>query len=548
MGEQSRRWLLWFAIGVAVALRLVFWGYTERIWEDALITVRHAEWAAAGEGLTHHPAQGAPIHGFTSPFSVLIPLAGELVWRGSGLLVLRLSSLFAAILTIWLGWRLGNHPRIALSLPAMILFLGYLAIEHHQILFGMAGMETQWIVAITLLGLLCSLEIIESEPLDLQKIGVFTRTNWLSGLGLGAVAGLALWGRPDGVIMLLAMAVVIVARRNWPIVAPAVIGGVLCLAPWAAFTEIYYGSVIPHTIVAKSNAYTQTFADATSLSEWAGAWCRVIYLRADNLRLWLSPSFGGMGGGTVNVLRGARPIQVVTFLLATWGTLRLLRNGAWIVPVYAWGFAAYLILMVPVVAGWYLPPWLAVMMLLAGMGCDRLAAVCGRFQWIGGACAGALLLLYAAILPATFRAERGLQRIVEIPVRQAAGEWLAANTLPTDWVACECLGYLGYYSNRPMLDFPGLSSRRSVAAIGKLPEGKRTLPALIAAEQPEWAVLRPVEWAQFQNEHPGSAAKYVPSISFRADDKSVAKCVSTLGMPDPALFGDREFIVLRHQP
>ncbi|OYW22856.1 MAG: hypothetical protein B7Z55_04155 [Planctomycetales bacterium 12-60-4] len=224
--------LLWGIILVALMLRLGFWIYTERTWEDALITVRHAENAAAGRGLTHHPAQGPPIHGFTSPISVLIPLLGEFVARGSGLAVLRISSLVATVITLILAWRLAQHPRIALSPAATTLFLGYLAMEHHQILFGMAGMETQWIVAITLLGMWAGLEVIEYQP---STALAGTASPWRLGIGLGTVCGLALWGRPDGVILILAIAFAIGVWGRWGLVVPVILGCVLCLAPWIAF-------------------------------------------------------------------------------------------------------------------------------------------------------------------------------------------------------------------------------------------------------------------------------------------------------------------------
>ena len=42
---------------LAVLVRLFYWGYTGRTWEDALITVLHSENAASGLGLTHLAAE-----------------------------------------------------------------------------------------------------------------------------------------------------------------------------------------------------------------------------------------------------------------------------------------------------------------------------------------------------------------------------------------------------------------------------------------------------------------------------------------------------------
>src|SRR5271166_5697456 len=124
----------------AVVIRLFFWFYTRRSWEDALITVQHAENAVRGLGLNHDPI-GPPVHGFTSALSVLVPLLGEVIHPGFGLPLLKLVSAICGGISVWLGMRICQ--RLELSFPLTLLAGGYLAVEHQQILFGMAGMETQ---------------------------------------------------------------------------------------------------------------------------------------------------------------------------------------------------------------------------------------------------------------------------------------------------------------------------------------------------------------------------------------------------------------------
>lgn len=73
MVNRDTRYRIFIVCLIAsVAIRVFFWIYTQRIWEDTLITVRHAENAAAGLGLTHHTGHGQLVHGFTSAISVLI--------------------------------------------------------------------------------------------------------------------------------------------------------------------------------------------------------------------------------------------------------------------------------------------------------------------------------------------------------------------------------------------------------------------------------------------------------------------------------------------
>jgi hypothetical protein len=78
------------------------WVYTDRVWEDALITIAHARSAWAGLGLIHHPGEAAPVHGFTSALSVLIPLIGYPL--GLEMTLLRLSSVVGGALTVLLAY------------------------------------------------------------------------------------------------------------------------------------------------------------------------------------------------------------------------------------------------------------------------------------------------------------------------------------------------------------------------------------------------------------------------------------------------------------
>jgi hypothetical protein len=233
-------------IGAALMVRVTFWLITDRVWEDALITLAHVHNALSGIGLTHHP--GEPVtQGFTSALSVLIPLAGEILVRGSGLTVLRVASLAAAAFTIVAGARCSE--RLALSKPATRLVLAYLALDPLQVFYGMSGMETQVAVAV----LLWSAGLALESPIRPARFG--------------ASLGIALLARPDFLIWII-LALLVQAIRG---VGPALRSAVVAIAvagPWLLFTLVYYGSPIPQTIVAKSIALTNPMtADPIS---WVG--------------------------------------------------------------------------------------------------------------------------------------------------------------------------------------------------------------------------------------------------------------------------------------
>jgi hypothetical protein len=85
---------------------------------------------------------------------------------------------------------------------------------------------------------------------------------------------------------------------------------------------------------------------------------------------------------------------------------------------------------------------------------------------------------------------RQQQRIIE-GQRKEIGEWLKAHqTSPTDAVFLEPLGYIGYYSQLKMFDYPGLSSPEVVDA--RLKYGENGI-ILVNALEPRWVVARPGE-------------------------------------------------------
>jgi hypothetical protein len=203
-------------LGVAVAVRLTFWLVTDRVGEDALITVTHARIAVSGIGLTHHP--GEPVtHGFTSAVSVLVPLAGEVVVRGSGIFVLRAASLVAVAISMVLAARICR--RLGLGRWPTILALAYLALDQNQIFYGMAGMETQ----IAVMVLLWSVDaLMTGRPIR-----------------IGLTFGVAILTRPDFLLWVCAGSLDLVARR-WTSAVKALAVAALVIAPWVLFTTLYY--------------------------------------------------------------------------------------------------------------------------------------------------------------------------------------------------------------------------------------------------------------------------------------------------------------------
>ncbi|MFO0013553.1 MAG: hypothetical protein ACK553_12470 [Planctomycetota bacterium] len=528
--SDPRTRFMWCFIGVAIAVRVGFWIATDRVWEDALITIRHAENAARGNGLTHHPLQGPPVHGFTSPISVLIPLAAECIQQGAALNVLRAVSLIAAALTIVVAYRIAIEPAVDLSPIATFFLLGFLAVEFHQVLFGMAGMETQCVVLINL----------------------FAFWRFLAGgaTSLGVALSLVMWARPDGIVLVAVLLLGLLLQRR---ILHAVGVGALALllfAPWILFTEMYFGSYVPHTIVAKKLTFFRTFSDAPDTWTYVNLWAAEIWRRINFLRLWFSPLYGGTGS-VLNFVRGARPLQGLYLVIALVGFIDAVRKPALrVFPLYVFVFASYLVIMMIQPAWWYILPWLDIVAILFALGFDRIYEFVARkkpVRLLYAIPVGYVAVYAFATFCGTF-AERHIQLGIENACRVRIGKWLQEHVPPDEWVACECLGYLGSYSNRPILDYPGLCSPRSVRAIAQIPERKRSLLALIDREKPEWLVLRPAEWAQLEREHPASWREYELVERFYADRDHIIAMGKWIFADGLDLTIDEEFVVLKRVP
>src|SRR5260370_3924460 len=132
--------LHWLAIifgALALAVRIAFWVYTGRVWEDTYITLQVVRNVWLGHGLTYQTSQ-PHIASFTSPLSMLIQLLPQGIHQG--LLAIRLSSLAASLAAVIYAHRL--LARLDVSKVAEGLALAYIALDHSQVFFGMAGIGT----------------------------------------------------------------------------------------------------------------------------------------------------------------------------------------------------------------------------------------------------------------------------------------------------------------------------------------------------------------------------------------------------------------------
>jgi hypothetical protein len=507
----------------AVAIRLFFWFYTRRTWEDALITVQHAENAARGLGLNHAP-YGPRVHGFTSALSVLIPLAGEFVHHGLGLPLLKFVSAVCGGISVWLAMRICRRMRLAFS--TILLVGGYLAIEHQQILFGMAGMETQIAVTVLLLSI----------------YSLFDLRPWLIGVSL-ALCPLA---RPDfGFWVAIVLALVAWhcwRTRQWRPLETAGFALLLIFGPWLAFTTWYYGSPLPNTILAKAWG----FGDHWYAGMSPAAFVFKTLSRAHYIFAVLGPTYGGNGTGFAWFsFDHTGLISCVILFFTALGTIAALRSKT--LPGVAIGgflivYSIYYVFLVGVVALWYCIPLAAISVLAAGVGLNATlkAVPAGAPRQVAGyGVAAAYLASLAVIMPATFRGERNVQLYIEDGVRKQVGLYLAGVMRPDQTIGCEPLGYIGYYSRRVVFAYPGMCNLAVVRYVRQHP-GHRSLWDMLEYFRPDYIALRPLEYQRAL--HRGDTwilSDYKRVADFKIPDDEKAQLL----FPTQNL--DTEFIIFR---
>jgi hypothetical protein len=487
-GVVRARWTVFL---VLFGIALTFAVCTQHVWEDFYITYRASKNLAIGNGLTF--TAGERVHSFTSPLGTLLPTLASLMTGNTSdtaaLWIFRFMSIAAyggAGIVLWqLARRFSAHVYPAVFLVAL------LATDAKTVDFTISGMETPYLLLFLGWNLYA---LFFSPPRRAVHLGL-------------AWAGL-MWSRPDSFIYIgaLALGTLLFGRYDsfWAgrrdFLKDCLVGGVITTAlygPWLAWAWWYYGTPIPHTVIAKG--LLMPHPTVANVLTWLKDFPFRVFGHRASLGLTFMPPYGLNSGWPM------WQIWISTYL--SLGVMLL-----WLVPLVRWesrvaSFAFtigyfYLNYFANFPAPWYIPT-------LTTLAFVALAAVVS--QWVGAAPAnggwrprwyvllptmlvplGALLLLLATGL------QMGLtQRINENGNRRLMAEWLRDHAAtPKDTVFIECLGYVGFFSNLKIYDWPGLCSPEVVAVRRKsttLGDYTHYFPEIISALQPDWVVLRSSE-------------------------------------------------------
>jgi len=464
----------WLAAAVAVIIALSFAGFTGHIWEDYFITFRASLNLASGHGLVFQA--GERVHSFTSPLGTLLPA----LFAGGGgddvavraLWWFRATSALALASAVWLILR--AMTRSTLAGLAVGVTAGLIVLDPKIVDFSINGMECAWVILFVIV-----------------TWRAFTDGARLLPCALG-FAGLQ-WTRPDGCIYFGAIAAAWLVcgappdltfrARVRAILRPIGLGALFYL-PWVLWAWSYYGSPVPHTIIAKVNPLAPgELPWLLALYPWKLLFGHValhyVYLPSyfyfgdwPHVLWWISRLMA-VAGAVAWLVPGVRPAGRVA-------------SGAF----FLGGFYLEYIPRSP----WYFPGWQILGLVAGGYLLDAALRAPARPVWavaliprVARIVAVSLVVIQAGLLGAVAYQTRLRQQLVEDGNRRQIGEWLRTQAAAGDRVYLEPLGYIGYYSGLKMLDYPGLASPEVVAARRA---GYRPHAQIIAALRPEWIVLR----------------------------------------------------------
>jgi hypothetical protein len=467
-----QRWMVLFILA-AIATALAYTFYTGHIWEDYFITFRFSRNLCEGHGLVYNP--GEHVHGFTSPLGVLLPALAYVITGmrdyEPALWLFRVWSITAftgaGVLVLAANRREGGPPLSGLALAILLL------VDVKAVGFSTNGMETGFMLFFVAWGI---------------YLATGPGANYLvRGLCWGGL----MWTRPDGCVYigLLAMGELVFGRqrRDRILIQQLKAAGVCALAylPWFAWAWWYYRSPVPNTIAAKSLYIAEGYSHYLHL---LGRWRYFQSAWLNKTRDMFAPFYFGVIGW---------PEWVVSFCLG----LAYFCSLYWLLPVRdRLGRMASLIFMlltlfnviVPMVFPWYYPPETLFGLIVLARAIPTLTSLAGpRLRPLSMTVAAMLLAVVVAGLGHIFVASARLnaiqQRVIEDHGRKQIGLWLRNHAAPQDLVFLESLGYIGYFSERRMADWPGLVSPEVV----RLRRDYRLrFAGLIRELRPAWVVMR----------------------------------------------------------
>ncbi|NJP07739.1 MAG: hypothetical protein HC837_20040 [Chloroflexaceae bacterium] len=393
-------WLPWpWLILATLALFSLF---QRHAFDDPYITYRYAANIARGYGFVYNLDE--PVLSTTAPlYALILALAGRV-----GLDIPLTSNALGCISMAAGGlafWHLGQAWRAPLAgLTGLLLYTTF------PMLTTTLGAETIFVCTLILGGFtLCAMG----------------RYGWSA-----LVFGLATLARPDSLLAVLSAALYVVWQRRFDQLWPAGLIYTLVLLPWVLFATAYFGLPWPVTLAAKQRQGL----------------------------LHMSESFGAGLLELLQIYWQALAYRMHVLLAAAGLLFVLLRQRGWLLLI-GWNIlylGAYLLLGVTSYF-WYYAPMVIGFIALVAAGVELFGRQMRRMcSWV---CVSlSVFVLVVGLLSVQIGSLLALQSVGDprAALYQELGLWINTHTLPEKSIGTLEVGIIGYYADRPMIDFAGL--------------------------------------------------------------------------------------------
>ncbi len=461
--------------------------------DDAYITYRYARNILSGLGFTYNP--GEFIQGTTTPlYTLLLALVGLFTCGPNApfpVIALLINTLSDG-LTVLIIWNLGKKLAVPVAGATAAFFW---TIAPYSVTFAIGGLETSFYVLL----------LTSSVYFHVQKKRRLT----------ALTSALSILSRPDAIILIIPLILdrLICSfipdkthtnsqKQPWKEIIPEVLIFLLPLFVWFGFAWLYFGSPIPHSVIAKSQAYhLSTSAAFTRL-----------------LQHFATPFMGHHTFGNYWIRIGLVlfPFLFIVGSRKAWKSTP--RFWPWI--VYPWVYFMTFSIANPLIFRWYLTPPLLPYIFFIFIGFQDLFTHIINLAWdLKGETPSfsrqSLLTLVVVFLPVilplrgwTLKPDHGPNRPapkmawykLELVYKNASeiirhdAQVLKLSDDPSGPVlAAADVGVLGYYTPMPILDTVGLNSQQPLKYY-PLDDAVYDFnysipPQLILDEKPEYIVI-----------------------------------------------------------
>lgn len=448
---------------LAFVAGLILWSIfvlgTHHQLEDAHITFRHVANLLHGDGLVFNP--GERVLGTTTPLGALLlalcawPFGADAV-PAVAMVVMPLCGLAAGVVGYLLLVRHG------IPKPAAALGMAIFYAHPHVIRTGIGGMETPLVLLLMLLSL------------------------WACGerryLATGVLCGLLLLTRIDGIIWvgLVFIASLRFTRRQLLLQAAACVA---VLLPWLIVATLYYGSPVPHTVIAKGVVRPGM---------------ERVLLDPARIMAYIEWYASGMG----LPWRWATLPWFALVALGMWRVSRIKGSVLGVIAAFPLAFAVIMYAGRSPRFTWYLLPITLCALFLGAIGVHdawrRLAGIVfariPRAQFPASAGIVVLLLpVYIWLVGQPTLHTLTITQQNEDAMRRGAGLWLRRHTPPDATVSMEAIGYQGYFSRRYIIDTAGLITPRVTEYQRHTRDNAQVFEWIREELRPDYIVLRSFE-------------------------------------------------------